>query len=361
MDLDEIVKEAQSGNRKKREKYTLKLFELYKEYFLKLFTIHSPYKSETDTINFASDLLDGLLLIMEKKMSNFRLKKAYVKDELEDHLWTYLGTIADAILDRSLLILTSAGKKDDVRVEAERVIKEKYRQRIYDLFSHNLNKSETGATLKLSGFELENFLEKECLKLTGRFLNEKFLKLVASFKNHDRAIFRNYLESAINNFFIDYIREENVKTMRRLSIYRDDLPDELFDHLKNLKGYGHLFYYKKKYDCLSIRDTGKALSVIKSLGLSEEDFEDIRLIFKNSGKRAEYQRIIDNITAYIRDNCTDEQCGNTLKPKQIKILLYINDYVMQKLLEHTEQEIEKARDRLKKCVVCLDIDRLDFA
>lgn len=361
MSLIEKVKKSQSRNRKTRELYTKELFEFYKEYFFKLFSIHSPFNEEDDTVEFVSDLLTELLEQLGKIMGNFQLKKKYTNDELECHLLAYFETVADSLLDRSLLNFHLEGEDSQLRQKSYNVLSGKYREKIYEIFLTRLNNSGTSRDTKLSGFELDQFLESESRRLTDTFFTKKFSKVILYFKNHKRAIFRNYIDRAMNNYFIDYMREQNVKKMKRILLYRDDLPDKLFEYLKNVKGYGNLFYYKKKYDCLSIRDTGKALSVIRKLNLPDNAMEDIKIIFNKSGKRAEYQKIIENITAYIESKCTDERCSHRLTPKNIKTLLYISDYVMQKLLKQTEQDIENAKNRLKECVVCLDIKGFDLA
>lgn len=356
MNLIEVVKKAQQGSYKSRQKYVRELFDRYKEYFFKRFRGFSPYQNKNDTIEFAADLGNELLEKIEKSITNFKLKSFYSKEELDHHLWIYLSTIADSVVDRTLLILHTKGKTGRLRQDAFHVIRKKYYSLVHDAFSELLQNTETSAAGSMSGFELEEFLEKECIRLTDSFFSTKFEKIVANFEKNDRAIFRNYLRAALDNHCIDYRRGENVKKMRRLTLYRDDLPEELFNYLKDLKGYGNLFYYKKRYDCLSIRDTGKALSVIHKLGLPEKALEDIRIIFKKSNKRAEYQRVIDNITAYIKKHCSDSRCRNKLSRKSIKILLYMHDYMMQKLLNQTQKEIDEAKERLKECVICLKIE-----
>ena len=145
--------------------------------------------------------------------------------------------------------------------------------------------------------------------------------------------------------------------MRRLVLYKDDLPEQLFEILKNIKGHGNIFYYKKKQDCLSIRDIHKAFSVIKKdLNIPECWVKDIDRNLKRSRKRAEYQRILDNIVEYLAEKCRVENCEHKLTPRIIKILLYTGDPVMQKRLFISEDENTLAGKRLETCVSCLKIE-----
>lgn len=355
-----MVKNAQLEGHKSKGLYAKKIFDLYKEYFLKQFTIHSPYSDTHETIEFSTKLGTRMFRIIKTKLKNFKLKSSYSGEELDHHLWNYIKTIADSILDRELVILSVNCREKGIQKKARLVIEKKYRGRILNRFSELLQSTGTVETAGMSGFELEEWQQQEIRELTGRFMQTKFTNIINSFEKKSTAIFSKYLESGINNFCIDYIRQKSARKMKRLVIYRDDLPGLLFEQLKDLKGYGTLFYYKKKYDCLTIRDTGKALSVIKKQDFPGLVFEDIKDLFRKCGRRAEYQRIIDNVTAYIKENCGDPKCSSRLLPKHIKALLYINDYVMQKLLKQTEKDIEKAKKRLENCVSCMGIQGYDF-
>lgn len=360
MKVIKLITSSQCGGRKKREESATTLYELYEESCLKRFRIYSPYEVERSTRDFVSDLGAELLEIIKKKMKNFKLKSEYSPEELERRLWHYFQTIAESLLDKKLLIISMEGKTEPLKERAAELLKDRYRGEVYNRFVQLLQSREEQASSGRPAFEQETFIIEESRRLTELFFSSKFSKITTYFKNHPRAIYRNYLESTLKNFMIDYTRGANVKRMRRLTLYRDDLPERLFEELKNLKGHGNLFYYVKKSDSLTIRDTNKALLVIKGFNLPGEALAHIKEIFKKSKQRAEYQRIIDNITAYIKKECLDPQCRDKLSPKNIKVLLYITDSVMKKLLKYRERDIEKAKKRLKSCVECLEIKEAVF-
>lgn len=359
MDLIELVRKIQQGERTKKHLYVKKLFDLYKDYFLKQFTIYCPYSTSEDKVRFTVNLGNELFGTIADSFKSFKLKSNYSREELDSHLWKYLKTIADALLDRSLVTLCAGGPAG-LKEQARSMVFKKYRSRTEVRFNELLQHYETDKTRLKNSFELEEQVEQESRKLTGAFFETRFPKIITYFEKHPHAIFRKYFEAAIQNFFIDYTRETNAKKMKRLTLYRDDLPGSLFDVLKDLKGYGTLFYYKKRYDCLTIRDTGKALSVIKNLGLTGIRMEQIRRLFKKSGVRAEYQRVIDNMTGHIKEHCRRDSCPDRLLPKYIKALLYMNDYVMQKIIRFTEKTVNEAKRRLETCITCLDIKAADF-
>lgn len=360
MQAVKLIKSSQYGSRKKRAESATVLYELYEESCLKQFRIYSPYENEGRTRDFVSDLGAELLEIIKKKIKNFKLKSEYSPEETESRLWHYFQTIGESILDKKLLNINMEGKTEQLRKKAAELLKNRYRGEVYDSFYQLIQSREEQDSSGRNGYEQEKFIDEESRRLTELFFHKKFDKITTYFKSHPRAIYRNYLESTLKNFLIDYTRGANVKKMRRLTLYSEDLPESLFEKLKNLQGHGNLFYYVKKSDSLTIRDTNKALLVIKSFNLPGEAFEQIKEIFKKSKQRAEYQRIIDNITSYIKRECLDPQCRDKLSPKNIKVLLYISDSVMKKLLKYTERDIEKARKRLKSCVECLEIKESDF-
>ncbi|MBN2736652.1 MAG: hypothetical protein JXR70_06695 [Spirochaetales bacterium] len=164
------------------------------------------------------------------------------------------------------------------------------------------------------------------------------------------------MERSLKNFIQDYFRGKSVKQMRRVILYKEELPEDLFIYLMNIKAHGNLFYYKKKSNSLSIRDTKKAMAVIKELDFPSLITEEFEELLKLATKRAEYQRIIDNIRNYITEKCLDQSCKMGVNPKIIIILLYAGDHVMKKRLKIKEYQIEKAKENLRNCVKCLGID-----
>ncbi|MBN2442560.1 MAG: hypothetical protein JXJ04_14495 [Spirochaetales bacterium] len=357
MELLEIIRKAQTGPDQKRTEYCKKLFDMYKEFIIKQFLIYSPYTEKEKTIEFITTLALEFYSVIKNKFRNFKVKKQYTREKPEEHLWKYFQTVTDSTIDRALIHLSHNEENQAIRNKAGEMIKKKYRDQIEALISGRVRNSATPGAEQLKGFELEEFWENETKRLVDRFYNDKFAKITIHFeKDNSNSIFRNYVEKAVKNFLTDYYRGKSVKKMRRLLLYRDDLPETLFTTLRDLKGHGNLFYYKKKQDSLSIRDIHKALMVIKSLNLPGKQVREVDHIFKKSRKRAEYQRIIDNIGAYISEKCRDEMCENRLTPRIIKILLYSGDSVMKNKLSFSEKEITLAGKRLEKCVICLDID-----
>lgn len=361
MELIEIIKKAQSNFIDERTLYCRKLFDIYKDFIIRQFAIYSPYTDQQEKQNFVTSLTCDFFQIIKHRFSNFKLKKQYLQEEPEVHLLHYFKTIVDSILDRSLIRIYLKGENEKIQKAAGNYLEEKYSTLVKFLIADRVKNCETSATRQLDGFALEEYWDEEIQKLFSRFFKDKFHKIIDYFeKDNSNAIFRNYVEKAVRNFLMDYLRSRRVKIMRRLVLYKDDLPGKLFETLQNLEGHGNLFYYKKKQDCLSIRDINKAISVIKGLDMPDQFIKNIDLIFWKSRKSAEYQRIIDNILAYLARECRDPKCANKLTRRIIKILLNHGDAVMKKRLSITEAEIVRAGSQLERCVNCLGINRNDF-
>lgn len=356
MNIIKLIANIQSPCSETSAKYIEMVCRMCEGYLLKRYLSHSPYDSRTESLNFASTLCREAFTIIGREIIKFKLKSYHRSRQLEIHLWRYLQTVADSTLDRALLTIYTNEAGNEIGERAFKGLREKYCERIRACFSERLSNVETVKSCGLNGFELEDFLAKESLELTGKFFKSKFSKVVANFNNERTAIFRNYLESALNNFFIDYLRGENIKRRRRVIIYRRELPGELFEQLKTLEGYGNLFYYKKRYDCLSIRDIEKALQVLKKLRLPESTLCEMRNILRQKNRQAEYQRTIDNLTGYIREHCPNNRCLSRLLPKYVKTLLYIDDRIMLNNLKCKESHIKEGRRRLKNCLTCLKVE-----
>ena len=245
MNLISIVRGAQNKNN--QEPFLKELFNLFKDYIIKQFIINTPFEDKNKKKEYVSNLVIEFISILKKRFYNFKLKPHYSNHELQEHLWAYFQSILDSIIDRSLVIISFKVSSKKIQQKAYELLLKRYQDLIKCHITQQVQTNELDEIKNMTAYELEIFWDKEILLITENFVKNKFFKLMNLFeKENSTAIFRNYLEQSIKNYLIDYYRGKNVKKMRRLVLYQDDLPKSIFSKLKNLQGHGNLFYYKKK-------------------------------------------------------------------------------------------------------------------